>query len=106
MACFVFGVLTTFVTALAGQVALESDPEISKMLQAAIDEHSYPGFVAAIAKADQPIRIGAAGIRKIGDETPITIHDQLHLGSNTKAITATMIARLIERGDLALGHHR
>ncbi len=77
------------------------DPAIEKILQAAIAEHGYPGLVAAIAKADEPIRIGAAGVRKHGDDEPITIHDKLHLGSDTKAITATMIARLVERGEIS-----
>jgi len=39
-------------------------------------------------------------VRKLGDPTPVTADDYIHLGSNTKAMTATLIAILIEEGKL------
>ena len=35
------------------------------------------------------VAIGADGVRKHGDPTPITVDDRMHLGSCTKAMTAT-----------------
>lgn len=77
----------------------QPDPAIKKIIEQSLKEHPMPGIVAAIAKRDKSIRVAAAGVRKFNDETPMTIHDQLHLGSCTKAITASMLARLVEKGE-------
>jgi len=42
----------------------------------------------------------ADGERKIGSGVPIELGDRWHLGSITKSVTATMIARLIESGQM------
>jgi CubicO group peptidase (beta-lactamase class C family) len=47
--------------------------------------------------------VGAVGVRKYGTDTPVTINDQFHLGSDTKAMTATMLATLVEEGKLSWG---
>lgn len=36
------------------------------------------------------------GVRKQGDPTPVLITDQFHLGSITKAMTATLLAIMIQ----------
>ena len=41
------------------------------------------------------------GVRALGAEAPISIDDPIHLGSCGKAITSTLVARLIEEGLLA-----
>lgn len=38
------------------------------------------------------------GVRKVGDPTPVLSTDQFHLGSNGKAMTATLLALLVEEG--------
>ncbi len=38
------------------------------------------------------------GVRKLGDSTQATLQDRWYLGSCTKAMTATLIAALVERG--------
>jgi CubicO group peptidase (beta-lactamase class C family) len=40
------------------------------------------------------------GVRKLGETTPAQLGDQFHLGSCTKAMTATLLAIAIERGSL------
>ena len=57
-------------------------------------------MVAAVVRGDAIIAQGAAGVRKRGDPTLVTIDDKFHLGSCTKAMTATMIATLVEEGKL------
>ena len=42
----------------------------------------------------------ADGERKKGSGVPLEIGDRWHLGGITKSITATMIARLIESGQM------
>lgn len=39
-------------------------------------------------------------MRSVSDETPVTESDRFHLGSNTKALTATLAAIAVERGAL------
>src|SRR5207248_2763444 len=39
-------------------------------------------------------------MRKQGDPTAVTADDQFHLGSDTKALTAALIAGLVEEGKL------
>jgi len=39
-------------------------------------------------------------VRKRGTEVPVGLTDQWHLGSDGKAMTSTLIARLVERGQL------
>ena len=43
---------------------------------------------------------GVAGVRKKGTAERITLDDRFHLGSCTKAMTATLVAMLVEEGKL------
>lgn len=57
--------------------------------------------LAAMVMIDGQVEAAAAhGERKIGSGVPIEIGDRWHLGGITKSITATMIARLIEAGQM------
>jgi CubicO group peptidase (beta-lactamase class C family) len=47
------------------------------------------------------LALGAVGRRKADDPTPVTSQDLWHLGSNTKAMTATLAAMLVEDGKLS-----
>lgn len=44
---------------------------------------------------------GVAGRRAAEHETPVDVADPWHLGSNTKAMTAALVARHVQRGRLA-----
>jgi len=55
--------------------------------------------LAAVVIVDGELRgQGVAGARKRGSEEKVTIADQYHIGSCTKAFTATLAARLVEEG--------
>jgi len=58
------------------------------------------GIVAAVLRGERIIAQGVAGVRKRGTAERITIEDRLHLGSCTKAMTATLVAMLVEGGNL------
>ena len=45
--------------------------------------------------------ISTSGIRKKGSNTPITVRDKWHIGSISKSLTATMLARLVEQERLS-----
>ncbi len=59
------------------------------------------GIAAIVFRSHNIVGIAAAGLRHRGESAPLESTDLFHLGSNTKAITATMIARLVEAGKLS-----
>lgn len=62
--------------------------------------HELPGLGAAIVTDEGLQMLSTTGVRRKGDATQVTDQDLWHLGSCGKAITATMIARLVEAGKL------
>jgi CubicO group peptidase (beta-lactamase class C family) len=58
------------------------------------------GMAAAVLRGERIIAQGAAGVRKRGTAERITLNDRFHLGSCTKAMTATLVAMLVEEGKL------
>lgn len=60
--------------------------------------HQLPGLAAAVFDDRGLLALGVAGVRKLGDPTPVTEDDVWHLGSDTKAMTATLTALLVEEG--------
>lgn len=81
-------------------IAGEVDPEISAALAGALEGTPVPGAVAAIARFDGPTGIGAWGLRKAGGTAPMTASDAVHVGSDTKAMTAVLAARQVDAGHL------
>jgi CubicO group peptidase (beta-lactamase class C family) len=55
--------------------------------------------VAALVQIDGKLEAQAAvGVRAVESSKPVTLQDLWHLGSDTKAMTATLVARLVEQG--------
>jgi CubicO group peptidase (beta-lactamase class C family) len=65
-----------------------------------VADEKAPGMMAAIISSEGVIAIGSAGTRKAGSDVAITCNDLVHLGSCTKAMTATMLATLVAEGKL------
>ena len=76
----------------------DGDARIAAVLATIQDAHRIPAIAAAVVRAGGLQAVGVVGWRKLGDPTPARATDQWHLGSNTKAMTATLAARLVERG--------
>lgn len=62
--------------------------------------HKLPALGAAIITSDGVQALATVGARKRGETVPVTDQDLWHLASDSKAMTATMIARLVERGQM------
>jgi CubicO group peptidase (beta-lactamase class C family) len=58
------------------------------------------GMAAAVLRGERIIAQGVAGVRKRGTAERITLDDRFHLGSCTKAMTATLVAMFVEEGRL------
>ncbi|WP_292110716.1 serine hydrolase [Brevundimonas sp.] len=68
------------------------------VLDAAFAAHAPVGLAAAVIGRDGLVWAAARGVRRFGDPSPVTAADRWHLGSNTKAMTAAVFARLVEQG--------
>jgi CubicO group peptidase (beta-lactamase class C family) len=80
---------------------VQGDQRVKDVLAPVRDAHHLPGLIGAILTGGRLAAIGALGIRKIGSPEPIRITDQFHLGSDTKAMTATVIGMLVDAGKLS-----
>src|SRR5208283_629296 len=96
-----FGILT--VSASAGCVltlsgAPSTHADSAQALEFIRKKHDLPALAVAVVKDGQICDRAAVGIRKVGDPTLVTTNDVFHIGSDTKSMTATLAAMLIEEG--------
>lgn len=64
-------------------------------------EAGSPAFAAAGANRDGRRIAFADGVRAVGRPEPVTNADKWHLGSITKSMTSTLVARAVEAGAIA-----
>jgi D-alanyl-D-alanine carboxypeptidase len=84
-----------FVAALSARA-----DDLASALEAIRAEHNVPALAAIATSADGTIELAAVGVRRFGKPDRVTAADLFHIGSNTKAMTSTMIATLVESGVL------
>jgi CubicO group peptidase (beta-lactamase class C family) len=84
----------------AAATVVEADPEISALLEEIRQQSDVPALAGAIVTSEGLVAMGVTGVRKRGTDTLATAGDLWHLGSDTKAMTATLVARLVEQGKL------
>jgi len=75
--------------------------KIKSLLEKQIYDRHLVGIAAIVFRSHTIIGVAAAGVKHKGESTALASDDLFHLGSNTKAITATMIARLVEASNLS-----
>ena len=75
---------------------------IDKILSQAVESKAMPGVVAVAATDKGVLYEGAFGKRELGTEAPMTLDTVVWIASMTKAITATAVMQLVERGKLSL----
>lgn len=91
--------LSLVVLAACGDDAAQPD-DLSTALESIRAAHDVPALSAALATTSGVVEIGAAGTRHAGTSVAVTTSDQWHLGSCTKAMTATLVAMAVEEGRL------
>ena len=64
-------------------------------------KEQLPALAAAVSKEGRIVAAGAVGTRVQGKEIPVTVDDRFHIGSDTKAMTATLAGILIDKGQLS-----
>src|SRR5262249_3431133 len=77
-----------------------SPRDISMVLEPIIQRAKIPGAAALVLRGDRVIAQGAAGVRKYGSDVRVTMDDQFEICSCSKAMMATLVARLVEQGKL------
>ena len=73
-----------------------SESPVGQMLQSVREQYELPGLIAARIDGGRLSTLAAVGQRKRGAEERITPRDLVHLGSCTKAMTATLLALLVQ----------
>ena len=103
-AAFLFTIAALAHAALADERAADNFDGFLEPIRLA---HNVPALAALLIHGERIASIGAVGYRKSGEVTQVGRDDRWHLGSIGKSMTATTIARLVERGllswELSLG---
>jgi CubicO group peptidase (beta-lactamase class C family) len=76
------------------------DEAVTSALEPIRQKFAVPAMAAAVVTSAGIEFVGVVGVRKRGTEVPAGLTDLWHLGSDTKAMTSALIARLVERGQL------
>ncbi len=85
----------------ASQLRAAADA-LAPVLEPILEKHKeMPGLIGAILDGDRITAIGAVGVRKAGAPERFRADDLIHLGSDTKAMTATLIGKLIAQKRLS-----
>lgn len=94
--CFCAGLSAGLVSRVAAQ-ALESPPW-AKAMEGLRQQHGLPALAAAMVNAQGAQAMAVCGLRKQGATPAVSLEDLWHLGSNTKAMTATLAALAVQEG--------
>jgi len=90
--------LVLLTTPAMAQADSELQAFLEQTMAAARAKAGLPA-VAAMIQIDGEVAAEAAlGVRALSQPALVTVDDRWHIGSDTKAFTSTMIARLVERG--------
>lgn len=86
---------------LLAPTALFAEPrDLTDVVEASRQKHDLPAVVAAVIEGPDVVAHGASGLRQRDGHAKVTVDDKFHLGSDTKAMTATLCAMLVEEGKL------
>ncbi|WP_448141846.1 serine hydrolase domain-containing protein [Stenotrophomonas bentonitica] len=82
--------------------ASAADPSpFAPMLDSTVEHHHLPGIAMAVVDNGQVVFTGTRGERRAGSGEPIDADTLFKIASNSKAMTAAVLARLVDRGLLA-----
>ncbi len=90
----------TWILAVVLSHGLAAQEDLTACVRDLPTKHDVPAVGCALIRDLELAGVGVAGVRKRGDDAKVTTDDLWHLGSCTKAMTATLIARLVERKKL------
>ena len=86
--------------ALAFPIGARAQDPLNDQLTPIRAKYELPALAAAVVKDGKIIASGAVGVRVSGTDIAVAIDDHFHIGSDTKAMTATLAGMMIEEGKL------
>jgi len=98
LAFIVFGLLLSFHTPVAEISGEQRTERLEQLLTEVKDHYNIPAIGVIVVNSDRVIDSVSIGRRDIHSGDPATSDDYFHLGSNTKAITAFIAAKLVHDG--------
>jgi len=72
--------------------------DLAPLLEKIRSTHDVPALAAIIVDGTRISALGVTGQRRMGEPTPVDLDDRWHLGAVGKPLTATLAARLVDRG--------
>jgi len=76
-------------------------PSAATLAEEAMKDRSIPAIGIVLIRHGRIASEAVAGVRARDNPVPVRKSDLWHIGSDEKAMTATLIARLVERGTLS-----
>lgn len=86
--------------AVAAEPPANGPRDIGAILAPICESVGVPAMAGAIVTSRGIEAMGCSGVRKRGEAVPVTVNDLWHLGSCTKAMTATIVGMLVDEGKL------
>ena len=80
--------------------AARAEDDLKTILEFTRTKYQVPALAAAVVKDGKLIAAGAVGNRVAGRDLPVSVDDRFHLGSDTKAMTATLAGMMVDEGRL------
>lgn len=84
----------------AASVKQEERPGLDRLLAQVVRETGVPGLGAALVVDGEVAQVAVSGLRRADGTDSLQREDRFHLGSDTKAMTASVVARLVDQGVL------
>ncbi len=75
--------------------------DLAAFLEPVRQKYDLPALAGAVIIDGKTAAWGAAGFRRYSTDVKVTSNDKFHIGSCTKAMTATLVAMLVDRGKLS-----
>lgn len=74
--------------------------DLTPLLTPVLEDCELPAIAAGAVKEGKLLGVGAVGLRMVGASEKVRWDDKFHIGSCTKAMTSTLAAAAVERGQL------
>lgn len=86
--------------ALVAAPARAQEVSLPETLAQAMEGKTVPAVGILVIRDGKVVGQAVRGVRRIGEAAPVALSDRWNIGSDAKALTATLIGRLVERGKL------
>ena len=80
--------------------AAENSKEIADKLAEICRKHDVPAMTIAVVNSKELVQSACFGVRKRGTSDQVELSDRFPIGCNTKSMTATLAAALVDAGKI------